>query len=79
MSDSLLPGRVTLAEISQLARPGRPMCERAIRNLVARLEVPWITVGRQRWYDPADIRRALAAQVQTRTPRRPGRPRSRAA
>ena len=52
--------------------------ERAVYDLVARLQLPYIRVLGKRFYDPADIRRALERDAQNRAPGR-GRPRKSAA
>lgn len=48
--------------------------ERAVYDLVARLQLPYVRVLGKRFYDPADIRVALERQAKNHPPRR-GRPR----
>ena len=49
--------------------------ERAVYDLVARLQLPYIRVLGKRFYDPADIRRALERDAQNCAPSGRGRPR----
>jgi hypothetical protein len=77
----LLRNRVTFEQLGKMLSPDpkNPCCERAVRNLMDFLDVPYVKVLGIRWYDLDQVRAAILASEVNRQPRGRGRPRKIAA
>jgi hypothetical protein len=77
----LLENRVTLEQLRKLLSvdPENPCCERSVRCLMDRLDVPFVKVLAVRFYDLDAVRSAILASEVNRQPRRRGRPATRKA
>jgi len=69
--EQLLPNRVTLADIAAAMNGG----ERAARNHMDRLRVPFVKAMNVRYYDLDDVRAAILNEGAKPAPRGRGRPR----
>jgi superfamily I DNA/RNA helicase len=70
----LFPNHRAIVQLAREVNPDDPLCERAMRNLLDELAVPYVKVGGVRLYDRDEVRAAILAREVNRQPRRPGRP-----
>jgi hypothetical protein len=71
----LFANRVSIHQLPAELNKDKPPCERSVRNLMDKLEVPFIKIAGVRWYDRDDVRDAILATEVNRKPRGRGRPR----